>query len=134
MGRPDEIGGEFFKVYAKSRFGAPSWKPTRFAPALFWNYAKIALRKIRRQKGYSLINIAGLAVGLACCALMMLWVRHEKSFDMFHANRDSIYRVIKETAANGGKTMLDARTPYPLGPAIRGQVPEVLNFCRLPGI
>ncbi len=133
MGKPDEMGAEFFKVYAKRRFGAPSWKQARFAPALYWNYAKIALRKIRRQKGYSLINVAGLAVGLACCALMMLWVRQEKSFDMFHANRDSIYRVIKETAANGGKTMLDARTYFPLGPAIRDQVPEILDFCRFQG-
>jgi len=51
------------------------------APALLLNYFKIALRKIKRQKGYILINISGLAVGLACCAIMMLWVRNEKSFD-----------------------------------------------------
>lgn len=133
MGKPDEMGEEFFKVYAKRRFGAPSWKERRFAPALYWNYAKIALRKFRRQKGYSLINVAGLAVGLACCALMMLWVRHERSFDRFHANHDSIYRVIKETAANGGQPMLDARAFFPLGPAIRGRVPEVRSFCRFQG-
>ncbi len=132
MGHPNEIGCEFFKVYARSRFGPPSWKPTGFAPALFLNYVKIALRKIKRQKGYSIINIAGLAVGLACCALMMLWVRNEKSFDRFHVNSDSICRVIKKTSANG-QPMLDARTPFPLGPAIRGQVPEVKNFCRFQG-
>ena len=132
MGSPDEMGYEFFKVYAKSRLGPPSWKRTGFAPALLRNYFKIALRKIKRQKGYSVINIAGLAVGLACCALMMLWVRHEKSFDSFHANRDSVYRVIKETSPNG-KTMLDARTPYPLGPAIRGKVPEIMSYCRYQG-
>jgi putative ABC transport system permease protein len=132
MGSPDEIGSEFFKVYAKRSFGAPSWKHTGFAPALFWNYVKIALRKIKRQKGYSVINIAGLAVGLACCALMMLWVRYEKSFDMFHANRDSIYRVIKKTS-NNNAAVLDARTPYPLGPAILGKVPEVKNICRFQG-
>jgi putative ABC transport system permease protein len=132
MGSPDEMGIEFFKVYAKRPFGSPSWKRTGFAPALLWNYVKIALRKIKRQKGYSVINIAGLAVGLAGCALMMLWVSNEKSFDIFHANRDSIYRVIKETSTNG-KAMLDARTPYPLGPAILGKVPELLNYCRYQG-
>ncbi len=132
MGSPDKIGEEFFKVYAKRRTGSPSWKRAGFAPALFWNYVKVALRKIKRQKGYSVINIAGLAVGLACCALMMLWVRHEKSFDRFHANGDSIYRIIKETS-NNGKTMLDARTPFPLGPEILGKVPEVRNICRFQG-
>ena len=131
MGCPDEMGYEFFKVYAKRRFGPPSWKRTGFAPALVWNYFVIALRKIKRQKGYSVINIAGLAVGLACCALMMLWVRHEKSFDRFHANFDSIHRVIKKTSP--GALLLDARTPFPLGPAILGKVPEVKNVCRFQG-
>jgi putative ABC transport system permease protein len=132
MGNADDIGYEFFKVYAKRRFGPPSWKRTGVAPALVWNYFVVALRKIKRQKGYSVINIAGLAVGLACCALMMLWVRHEKSFDRFHAHGDSIYRVIKKTS-NNGATMLDARTPYPLGPAILGKVPEVKAICRFQG-
>ncbi|MCJ7524321.1 MAG: ABC transporter permease, partial [Candidatus Aminicenantes bacterium] len=96
------------------------------------NYLKIAWRNIVRHKGYSFINIFGLAVGIACCVLMMLWISHERSFDRFHANRDSIYRVIKETKTNG-KAMLDARTPYPLGPAIRGKVPEIINYCRYQG-
>ncbi len=109
------------------------WRPTRFLPALLGNYFKVGLRKIKRQKGYSVINVAGLAVGLACCAMMLLWVQHEKSFDRFHANRDSLYRLIKETQA-GAKTTLDARTPYPLGEAILGKVPEVVNFSRYQGV
>jgi len=131
MGKADDIGYEFFKVYAKRRFGPPSWKRTGVSPGLVWNYFVIALRKIKRQKGYSVINIAGLAIGLACCALMMLWVRHEKSFDRFHANFDSLYRVIKKTSP--GSFLLDARTPFPLGPAILGKVPEVKNICRFQG-
>lgn len=101
MGKADEIGYEFFKVYANRRFGPPYWMRTGLSPALLGSYLVVALRKLKRQKGYSLINVAGLAVGLACCALMMLWVRYEKSFDRFHANRDSIYRVIKKTSNNG---------------------------------
>jgi ABC-type antimicrobial peptide transport system permease subunit len=132
MGKADEIGYEFFKVYAKRRFGPPYWMRTGLSPALLGSYLVVALRKLKRHKGYSLINVAGLAVGLACCALMMLWVRHEKSFDRFHVNRDSIYRVIKKTA-NNGTAMLDARTPYPLGPAILGKVPEVKAICRFQG-
>jgi putative ABC transport system permease protein len=101
--------------------------------ALLLNYFKIASRKIRQQKGYTFINISGLAVGLACCAIMMLWVRNEKSFDRFHANRDSIYRLIKETSANGKET-LDARTPYPLAETILGKIPEVKNYTRYQGV
>jgi len=133
IGTADEMGHEFFKVYAKRRYGPPSWKQTSFAPALLWNYFKITLRKIKRQKGYSIINTAGLAIGLACCALMMLWLQNEKSFDRFHSNRDSIYRMIKETRTSE-KTTLDARTPYPLGDAILGKVPEVMNFTRYQGV
>jgi len=131
MGKADEIGYEFFKVYAKRRFGPPSWMGPGFSSALLGSYLVIALRKFRRQKGYSLINVAGLAIGLACCVLMMLWVRHEKSFDRFHVNCDSLYRVIKKT--NSGNLLLDARTPFPLGPAILDKVPEVKAFCRFQG-
>lgn len=107
-------------------------KNKNFTSPLLFNYIKIALRKISRQKGYSFINITSLAVGLACCTLMMLWIRNEKSFDRFHANYNSIYRVIKETQSSS-KTTLDARTPYPLGPAILGKVPEIVNYCRYQG-
>ena len=73
---------------------------TEYTLALLLNYFKIAFRKIKRQEGYTLINISGLAVGLRCSAIMILWVRNEKSFDRFHSNRESIYRLIKETSAN----------------------------------
>jgi len=132
MGSAEAMGLEFFKVYAKSPIGRPSWTRKGIEPSLLWNYAKIALRKFKRQKGYSIINVSGLAVGLACCALMMLWVHHEKSYDRFHVNGDSIYRVIKETSP-GGKTMLDARTPFPLGPTILAKVPEIQAICRFQG-
>jgi len=129
MGNADDIGFEFFKVYAKQRFGLPAWKRTGFSAALIWNYIVVALRKIRRQKSYAVINIAGLAVGLACCVLMMLWIKDELAFDRFHAHRDSIYRLITETKSETVVT-LDARAPTPLGPAIKAEFPEVLEFCR----
>jgi len=50
---------------------------------MFKNYLKIALRNLRRHKGYTFINIAGLAVGMACCALMLLFIRQELSYDRF---------------------------------------------------
>ena len=102
-------------------------------PALLLNYFKIGVRKIRRQRGYSLINISGLAVGLACCAIMLLWIRNEKSFDSFHINRESIYRLIKETSPNG-KEILDARIPYPLAETVLRKIPEVKNYTRYQGV
>ena len=57
------------------------------------NYLKVALRNLRRHKGYAFINILGLAVGLACCIMILLWVRHEMSYDRFHDNADRIVRV-----------------------------------------
>lgn len=62
---------------------------------MFWNYFKVALRNMRKQFGYSFINITGLAIGLACCFVIMLYVQHELSYDRFHENEDRIYRVLR---------------------------------------
>jgi putative ABC transport system permease protein len=125
MGEGRAIGKEFAKIPVRRRGLA-----ALFMPDLLWNYVRVSLRKIKFQKGYSFINIAGLAVGLACCLLMMLWVRDELSFDRFHANRDSIYRLISETKTENG-TLLDARAATPLGPAAKAEIPEVADFCRV---
>jgi putative ABC transport system permease protein len=57
------------------------------------NFLKIAIRNIIRQKIYSLINILGLAIGLACSLLIMVFIMHELSYDQFHENKDRIYRL-----------------------------------------
>jgi len=67
---------------------------------MFKNYLKIALRIIKRRKGYSIINIAGLSVGMACFILIMLYVRYELSYDDFHENKDRIFRVITHQPGN----------------------------------
>jgi putative ABC transport system permease protein len=123
------IGAEFAKVRRPRRSGLVGRLKGLFVPALLGNYVRIALRKVKRQKGYAFINIAGLAVGLACSVLMMFWVREERSFDRFHRNGDSIYRLITETR-NETSITLDSRTPTPLGPAAQAALPEVLGFCR----
>lgn len=129
MGEPGTIGAEFAKVRSPRPGGFAARLSALLMPALLRNYIRVAWRKIRRQKGYSFINIAGLAVGLACCVLMMLWVGDELRFDRFHANRDSIYRLITETR-NETSVALDARAPTPLGPAVKAELPEVQDFCR----
>lgn len=127
MGEIADIAREFSKVRRARRRG-PALRRL-VMPDLVWNYVRVALRKIRRQKGYSVINLAGLAVGLACCVLMMLWIGDELGFDRFHANRDSIVRLITETKGESA-VALDARAPTPLGPAVKAAFPEVLDFCR----
>ncbi len=58
------------------------------------NYLKIAFRNLTRHRIYSFINIAGLAVGIACAIIIMLWVKHELSYDKFNKNADRLYRVV----------------------------------------
>ena len=67
---------------------------------MFKNYLKIALRNIKRNKGYSFINIAGLSVGLTCCILILLYVKYEFSYDRYHENADNIYRVVMKQPGN----------------------------------
>ncbi len=57
------------------------------------NYIKIAIRTILRHKGYSFINVVGLAIGMTCCLLILMWVLDELSYDRFHEHADHIYRV-----------------------------------------
>ncbi len=130
MGKAEDIGYEFFKVYAKRRFGPPSWKRTGFSPALLWSYLTVALRKTRRQKGYSFINIAGLAVGLASSILILLWVRDELSFDRFHAKADDIYRVLQEVKFSDHEVIW-ASTQGPLGPSLEKDFPEIVRAVRI---
>jgi len=68
---------------------------------MFKNYLKIAFRNIIRHKGFSFINIAGLAVGLAVCFLILLWVQDELGYDSFHKNYDRIHRILVDVNTNG---------------------------------
>ena len=81
------------------------------------NYLKIVLRNIKRHKGYSFINIAGLAVGMAAFFLISLYVQYELSFDRYHENADRIYRVIRERGSSTGNDR-SAFINNALGPAM----------------
>ncbi|MGD2091040.1 MAG: ABC transporter permease [Candidatus Aminicenantes bacterium] len=95
---------------------------------MFKNYLKVALRNIHQHKGYSLINIVGLAVGIACCILILLWVQDELSFDSFHKNGDDIYRVLQDVHLDRDVTW--AINQGPLGPALQADIPEIVNYTR----
>ncbi|RLC50124.1 MAG: hypothetical protein DRH79_08065 [Candidatus Cloacimonadota bacterium] len=96
---------------------------------VFKNYLKIAFRNIIRHKGFSFINIAGLAVGLAVCFLILLWVQDELKFDKFHENYDRIYRILVDINTNGDEFVVGV-TPAALAPNIIDEVPEFEEICR----
>lgn len=96
---------------------------------MFKNYLKIALRNILKKKGLSFLNIAGLAAGIVCCILLLLWVWDELSYDKFHEHADELYRVVsckqKEVEHYG------AVTPPILAGRLKNEFPEVINSSRL---
>ncbi len=94
------------------------------------NYLKVALRNITRHKGYSFINIAGLAIGMACCILIMLWVQDELSYDRFHKNSDNIYRVYEKSLHTDGISYSSA-TPGPVAPGLADMASEIKDFARV---
>lgn len=94
------------------------------------NYIKIAWRNLRKQAGFTAINIVGLALGLACCLLITLYVADELSYDRYNANAADIYRLNADIKF-GGNDMQMAVTPDPLGPVLKQDYPQVAQFVRL---
>lgn len=99
---------------------------------MFKNYFKIALRNLNRNKIYSIINIAGLSIGLACAMLILLYVKDEVSYDRFHKNVSNIYRVVRQgTNAEAHTTYKDANTGYFQGPRFTENTPGIKSFVRV---
>lgn len=90
------------------------------------NYFKIALRNILKHQSHSFINITGLAVGIACCLLILLYVQDELRYDRFHQNAAQIYRATMATSQQRVET-----TPSILGPICQREFPEVARTVRL---
>jgi len=109
--------------------------PKFFRESIRWritmleNYLKITLRNMKRHKGYSFINIAGLVVGIACTIFILLWVKDELSFDRFHENADRIYRVVSSTSDDGLPT--NANGSFAVGRALKRDFPEVIETVRM---
>jgi len=102
------------------------WRTT-----MFRNYIKTAIRNLAKQKVISAINIFGLSIGLACCILIFLFVEEEFSFDRFHENSDSIYRVYINRHNPDGSIRSQSRSmPTPMGPALVEFFPGIENISR----
>ena len=94
------------------------------------NYLTVAFRNLFRQKVYSFVNIAGLAIGIATCVLILSFVRFELSYDTYHEKSDRIYRVAHDRIAVDGQVVPTATSPPPLAPALRAEFPEVVQAAR----
>jgi len=94
------------------------------------NYLKIALRKIRKQKLHSFINIGGLALGIACFLIISVYVNHEMSYDNFHKNKQNIYRVCRLENEPSGK-VISAFTPHALPKALTNDFPNLKNVVSI---
>ena len=97
---------------------------------MFINYLTVALRNLLRYKGYSAINVLGLASGIACCVLIMLYVQDELSYDQHHEKNDRIYRLA-ESAVVAGRSIEAAVTPPPWAPVLAKDYPEIEQITRI---
>ncbi len=139
--------GDFEEIYARvaeyeGRFPARIWYwkqvaksfPLFMTDSLYWrytmfkNYLKVAFRKMLRQKLFSLINISGLAIGMAICILILLWVQDELTYDRFHKNAGNIVRVVMNDQNYGMRWPV---VSIPVGPALKQDFPEVLDMVRV---
>jgi putative ABC transport system permease protein len=100
---------------------------------MFKNYFKIAIRNLSRHKLLSFVNIAGLAIGLACVILILLFVKDEWSFDKFHKNGKDIYRLVQTMTDTSGQERRNGNTGLPHGPVFASEIPEIESFCRIKG-
>jgi putative ABC transport system permease protein len=109
--------------------------PSFIGNSVYWsvqmikNYLKITLRNIRNHKGYSFINIAGLAIGITACVLLLLWVQDEWSYDRFHTNANELYRILLDPLE--ASTTHEAVSPPVLAERMKDNFPEVVNTARV---
>lgn len=137
---------EFFHVLVnrKGMLGARFWywgQVLRLTPQrilcsiqwsliMIWNHVKMAVRKIRMQKLYTIINIIGLTIGMVGFIFIFLWVQDELSYDRFHEKADCIYRVAVDGMINGTKASY-VLTPALLGETLVQEYPEVVQATRI---
>jgi predicted permease len=89
------------------------------------NHFRTAIRQARKYKGYTIINLSGLVVGIASCLLILLWVADELNMDKFHTNSDRLYQVWRNMSQASGEVSTTAGIPQPLEVVLREEYPEV---------
>src|SRR6185312_3306674 len=99
---------------------------------MFKNFFKTTIRSLWKNKGYSFLNIFGLAIGIACAGLIFLWVEDELNWDQFNTKKDSLYRI-RENQKYDTYVATFGSTPAPMAPAMQHEIPGIANTCRIIG-
>jgi putative ABC transport system permease protein len=127
--RAGTLDAAYGHVRAARPAGRFPWRPQRFSPGLLMSYVRIGLRNLLKYKGYSFINIAGLAIGLACCILIFVYILTELSFDRYHEYSQHIYRLGTK-AIFQENSIIAAVSNTPAGPALVEDFPDILGAVR----
>jgi putative ABC transport system permease protein len=93
------------------------------------NYIKTAYRSLTKNKAYSFLNIFGLAIGIACAALIFLWVEDEVNFDAVNLKKERLY-LLEENQKYDTYVFTESSTPGLMGPAMKAELPGIANTCR----
>jgi putative ABC transport system permease protein len=94
------------------------------------NYFKIALRNFVRHKGYSVINMTGFSIGMACCLLILIYVRHELSYDTYHKDKERIYRIAQDIRTQTSNRVFAPISPM-VAPTLKTDYPQVEQTGRV---
>ncbi len=100
------------------------------------NYIIIAMRTLLRNKSYTLINVLGLSLGVACCLLLALYIQDEMSYDKHHQDVDNVYRITTHFIGGAGLNDLASTSP-PIAPTLKNEIPEIVEAARMvnpPGV
>lgn len=131
VGEVEAIDDEYFKTSTTNRVsGRPSWQAPSWMPLLFWSYFKTSLRYFRKEKLYTFINVFGLVLGITASTFIAMYVFDELSYDNFHDNPDSIYRVTYQLKTPTAE-FHHARTAPLYGPTLKNDFPEIKYFTRV---
>ena len=119
---------EYRKVYwSKLKHRRRLLREIVWEATMLKNYVKIALRTLQKHKGYAFINVSGLALGITCCLLILLYVQAELSYDRFHEKAPQTYRVLFEP----GDAKPSALNMFFVGPRVVEEYPEIHQATRL---
>ncbi len=143
-----ELSSDIDEIYQQMTDSGPKWKarawywfrviesiPSLILDNIYWrytmikNYLRIALRNFRRHKGYSFINIAGFAIGMACCLLILLYVRHELSYDRYHNDVERVCRIVQDIRTQTANRVFVPVSPM-VAPTLKSDYPQVEYAAR----
>lgn len=93
------------------------------------NYIRTAIRNLKKSVSFSILNILGLSIGIACAGLIFLWVKDELTFNDYFSNKENLYKILNRQTYDG-KTFVFNSTPGPLSDAIKEEVPGIKNTAR----